>query len=83
MIGGLSGLTVNIWIAIGSRLYGKPTVTLPPGPIHNCFNTSISNDSSVTMILNNYTTSSYPYQINNATNIDIFEELTTSAPVDE
>ncbi|KAK7110795.1 hypothetical protein V1264_014614 [Littorina saxatilis] len=34
--GGLIGLVVNLWIAIGTRMYGAPMVSLPPGPIHNC-----------------------------------------------
>lgn len=29
-------MAVNIWISFGSILYGSPTRTLPPGPVHNC-----------------------------------------------
>ncbi|KAL8578442.1 hypothetical protein ACOMHN_028714 [Nucella lapillus] len=36
LLGGLTGLAANLWLAIGSRLYGKPTASLPPGPIDNC-----------------------------------------------
>nr|KAG5714190.1 hypothetical protein BaRGS_018407 [Batillaria attramentaria] len=34
--GGVFGLGVSLWITIGSRLYGSPMRTLPPGPTYNC-----------------------------------------------
>ncbi|XP_025094626.1 sodium-coupled monocarboxylate transporter 2-like isoform X2 [Pomacea canaliculata] len=34
--GGLIGIAVNLWITVGSLLYGAPTLALPPGPTHNC-----------------------------------------------
>ncbi|XP_046376522.2 sodium-coupled monocarboxylate transporter 1-like [Haliotis rufescens] len=34
--GGLAALTVNLWLTIGSRLYGTPTTHLPPAPSDNC-----------------------------------------------
>ncbi|KAK7105393.1 sodium-coupled monocarboxylate transporter 1-like [Littorina saxatilis] len=34
--GGLIGMVVNLWIALGTRMYGAPLVSLPPGPTHNC-----------------------------------------------
>ena len=40
--GALIGLAVNLWVAIGSRMYGAPTVSLPPGPVHNCDNSSLA-----------------------------------------
>ncbi|CAG5123794.1 unnamed protein product, partial [Candidula unifasciata] len=42
LIGLLSGLTLNVWISIGSVLYGTPTPPLPPGPVDKCSTLNVS-----------------------------------------
>ncbi|PVD29796.1 hypothetical protein C0Q70_09053 [Pomacea canaliculata] len=49
--GGLIGIAINLWISVGSLLYGAPTLALPPGPTHNC-----PQNNSYSYSFNNFTT---------------------------
>nr|KAG5714194.1 hypothetical protein BaRGS_018411 [Batillaria attramentaria] len=62
--GGVVGLVVNLWIAVGSRLYGQPIVSLAPGPTDNCFNIS---DSANTFLNYPHLTSDLPGSVLNVT----------------
>ncbi|PVD29792.1 hypothetical protein C0Q70_09049 [Pomacea canaliculata] len=53
--GGVIGIVINIWIAVGAQLYGAPTRGLPPGPTHNC-----SGNNSYSLSFYNLTTVELP-----------------------
>ncbi|KAK7508626.1 hypothetical protein BaRGS_00000192 [Batillaria attramentaria] len=50
--GGVVGLVVNMWLAIGSTLYGARIQSLPPGPIYNCHVNTANASLSLQMYLN-------------------------------
>ncbi|XP_046562773.1 sodium-coupled monocarboxylate transporter 1-like [Haliotis rubra] len=45
LAGGLGALTFNLWLTIGSQLYGTPTHHLPPAPSDKCDTTVFLNST--------------------------------------
>ncbi|XP_076464575.1 sodium-coupled monocarboxylate transporter 1-like isoform X2 [Babylonia areolata] len=75
--GGLTGLFVNLWVAIGATLYGRPADSLPPGPVYNCVT-----DSNATDLWNSTTVSSLlggaTVALNSGTGVSAFGPVSTT-----
>ncbi|XP_060071971.1 sodium-coupled monocarboxylate transporter 2-like [Ylistrum balloti] len=64
VIGSVTALVCNIWIALGALIYGKSPSTLPPNPTSGCFARNITNsvnDSS--MYIQNTTNTTCLYDV--------------------